>query len=91
MSDGTREDTTMFVQIEEVNRAICGLLFVTKLSPVRAHNDHGAGWGVSMRCFVCEEVLSSADRRERFVLCHCHAPSSHDVVTSDFGHVFELQ
>ena len=53
-SDGTREDTedtTMLVQIEEVKRGIRTLPFVTKLSPVRAHNGHGAGWGVSLRYF----------------------------------------
>ena len=47
-SDGTREDTedtTMLVQIEEVNRTIRALPFVTKLSPVDAHKDKTAGWG----------------------------------------------
>ena len=52
MSDGTHEDTTMLVQIEEVKRDIRVLLFVTKLSPVRTHNGHGDGWGVSLRCFA---------------------------------------
>ncbi len=46
MSDGTREDTTVSVQIEEFKRAIRALSFVTKLSPVREHNGHGDGWGV---------------------------------------------
>ena len=55
MSDGTREDTTVSVQIEEIKRAIRALPFVTKLSPVRAHKGHGAGWGVSLTCFACEE------------------------------------
>ncbi len=35
MRDGTREDTTVSVQIEEIKRAIRTLPFVTKLSPVR--------------------------------------------------------
>ena len=35
----------MLVQIDEVNRAIRSLPFVTKLSPVRAHIGHGDGWG----------------------------------------------
>ena len=35
MSDGTSEDTTESVQIEEVKRSIRDLPFVTKLSPVR--------------------------------------------------------
>ena len=38
----------MLVQIEEVKRAIRALPFVTKLSPVRAHNGHGVGWGDSL-------------------------------------------
>ena len=46
-SDGTREDTTMLVQIEEVKSAIRTLPFVTKMSPVGAHNGHGVGWGSS--------------------------------------------
>ena len=40
-NDGTRkdtEDTTTLVQIEEVNRAIRSLPFVTKLSPVGGQN-----------------------------------------------------
>jgi hypothetical protein len=36
MSDGTSEDTTESVQIEEVKCYIRDLPFVTKLSPVRA-------------------------------------------------------
>ena len=55
MSDGTREDTTASVQIEEIKSAIRALPFVTKLSPVRAHKGHGDGWGVSLTCFACEE------------------------------------
>jgi hypothetical protein len=41
MSDGTREDTTTSVQIEEIKRDILEQLFVTNLSPVHAHNGHG--------------------------------------------------
>ncbi len=55
-------DTTMIVQIEEVKRAIRLLPFVTKLSPVRSHNGHGTGWGVSLRCFVCEEYDNSGKK-----------------------------
>ncbi len=54
----------MLVQIEEVKRAIRALPFVTKLSPVRAHNGHGAGWGVSLRCFACEEYGSCGKKQE---------------------------
>jgi hypothetical protein len=50
-SDGTRKDTedTTIVQIEEVDRAIRALSFVTKLSPVGARNSHGHGYQVSLR------------------------------------------
>ena len=41
----------MLVQIEEVNRTIRALSFVTKLSPVGTHNGHGAGWGASLTCY----------------------------------------
>ena len=64
MSDGTSEDTTESVQIEEVKRSIRDLPFVTKLSPVRAHNGHGDGWGVSLRCFSCEEYDSCGKKQE---------------------------
>jgi hypothetical protein len=43
MSDGTSGDTTTFVQMQEIKRAFRALPFVTKLSPVRAHNGHGDG------------------------------------------------
>ncbi len=57
MIDGTREDTTVSVQIEEIKCVIRALPFVTKLSPVRAHKGRGAGWGVSLRCSACKEQL----------------------------------
>jgi len=64
MSDGTRGDTTTSVQIEELKRAIRALPFVTKLSPVRAHNGHGDGWGVSLRCSACEEYGRCGKKQE---------------------------
>ena len=64
MSDGTRGDTTTSVQIEELKRAIRALPFVTKLSPVRAHNGHGDGWGVSLRCSAREEYDSCGKKQE---------------------------
>ena len=42
------EDTTL-VQMEEVERAIRALPFVTKLSPVGARNSHGHGYRVKSR------------------------------------------
>jgi hypothetical protein len=64
MSDGTREDTTTSVQIEEIKRDILEQLFVTNLSPVHAHNGHGDGWGVSQRCSACEEYDSCGKKQE---------------------------
>ncbi len=64
MSDGTREDTTGSVQIEEIKRAIMEQLLVTNLSPVRAHNRHGDGWGVSQRCSACEEYDRCGKKQE---------------------------
>ena len=64
MRDGTNGDTTTFVQMEEIKRAIRALPFVTKLSPVRAHKSHGAGWGVSLRCSACEEYDSCGKKQE---------------------------
>ncbi len=58
-SDGTREDTedtTMLVQIEEVNRTIRALPFVTKLSPVDTHKDKAVGWGVCLTCYSCPGI-----------------------------------
>ncbi len=43
----------MSVQMEEIKRAILALPFVTKLSPVRAHKSHGAGWGATLKCASC--------------------------------------
>jgi hypothetical protein len=67
MSDGTREDTTESVQIEEIKRAIQSLPFVTKLSPVRAHKSHGAGGGVSLRCSSCKEYGNCGKKQEPLV------------------------
>ena len=37
---------------------------MTKLSPVRAHNGHGDGWGVSLRCSACEEYDRCGKKQE---------------------------
>ena len=65
-SDGTRKDTedTTLVQIEELERTIRALPFVTKLSTVGARNSHGHGYQVSLRCFVCEEYGSCGKKQE---------------------------
>jgi hypothetical protein len=52
------------VQIEEIKRVIRVLPFVTKLSPVRVHKGHGAGWGVSLRCSASEEYASCGKKQE---------------------------
>jgi hypothetical protein len=65
-SNGTHKDTedTTLVQIEEVERAIRALPFVTKLSPVGARNSHGHGYQVSLRCPSCEEYGSCGKKQE---------------------------
>jgi hypothetical protein len=65
-SDGNREDTedtTMIVQIEEVKRTIRVLSFVTKLSPVDAHKDKVAGWGVCLTCYSCPDNCDKKETR----------------------------
>jgi hypothetical protein len=57
------EDTTI-VQIEEVERVIRALSFVTKLSPVGARNSHGHGYQVCLRCPSCEEYGSCGKKQE---------------------------
>jgi hypothetical protein len=64
MSIGNREDNTASVQIEEIKCAITALPFVTKLSPVRVHKSHGAGWGVSLTCSASEEYDSCGKKQE---------------------------
>jgi hypothetical protein len=64
VSDGTREDTMVSVQIEEIKRAIRVLPFVTKLSPVHTHEGHGAEWGVWMRFTAYEEYDSFAQKQD---------------------------
>jgi hypothetical protein len=54
--DGTREDTqdtTRFVEIEGLKRAIRALLFVTKVSRVDTHKDKETGWGTTLKCASC--------------------------------------
>jgi hypothetical protein len=67
MSDGNRENTMASVQIEEIKCTIRELPLVTKLSPVRAHKSHGAGWGVSLTCSACEEYDSCGKKQEEAV------------------------
>jgi len=52
------EDTTILVQIEEVNRVIRALPFVTKLWPVDTHKDKTDGWGDTL-------TLSGVERGKR--------------------------
>jgi hypothetical protein len=52
------------VQIEEIKCDIRVLPFVTKLSPLRAHKGHGAGWGVSLTCSASEEYDSCGKKQE---------------------------
>ena len=78
-SDGTRKDTedTTLVQIEEFERAIRALPFVTKLSPVGARNSHGHGYQVSLRCPSCEEYGSCGKKQEPPVQVSNRHPTMH--------------
>jgi hypothetical protein len=78
-SDGTRKDTedTTLVQIEELERAIRALPFVTKLSPVGARNSHGHGYQVSLRCPSCEEYGSCGKKQEPPVQVSNRHPTLH--------------
>ena len=70
------EDTTL-VQMEEVERAIRALPFVTKLSPVGARNSHGHGYRVSLRCPSCEEYDSCGKKQEPPVQVSSRHPTLH--------------
>ena len=58
------EDTTTLAQIEKLKCAIRKLLYVTKLSPVRAVNGMGPGWQVSLSCSRCQEYGSCPKKQE---------------------------
>jgi hypothetical protein len=45
------EDTSMFVQVEEIKCAIRKLSFVTVLSTVRAVKGKGRGYGSCLTCY----------------------------------------
>jgi hypothetical protein len=78
-SDGTRKDTedTTLLQIEEVERVIRALPFVTKLSPVGDRNSHGHGYRVSLRCPSCEEYGSCGKKQEPPVQVSSRYPTLH--------------
>jgi hypothetical protein len=75
----TRKDTedTTLVQIEEVERSIRALPFVTKLSPVGARNSHGHGYRVSLRCPSSEEYGSCGKKQEPPVQVSSRNPTLH--------------
>ncbi len=58
------EDNTRLVQIEDVNRVIWSLPFVSKLSSLGGRNSHGDGYQVSLRCPACEEYGSCGKKQE---------------------------
>ena len=57
------QDSTRLAEIEELKRAIRALLFVTKLSPVDAHKDKVAGWGVCLTCYSCPDNCDKKETR----------------------------
>jgi hypothetical protein len=70
------EDTTL-VQIEEFERGIRVLPFVTKLSPVGSRNSHGHGYQVSLRCPSYEEYGSCGKNQEPPVQVSSSHPTLH--------------
>jgi hypothetical protein len=65
---------TTLVQIEEAKCAIRKLPFVTVLAPVRAVDDKGRGWQVSLSCSRCQEYDSCHKKEESAVrLSSTHA------------------
>ena len=63
----TAEDTenkTVLVQMEEEERAIRAMPFVTTLSFVRAVKGKAEGWRVTLTCFACREYNSCGKKQE---------------------------
>ncbi len=57
----------MLVQIEEEERAIRAIPFVTTLSFVRAIKGKAEGWRVTLTCFACREYNSCEKKQEASV------------------------
>jgi hypothetical protein len=65
-AEGT-QNTTVLVQMEEEERAIRAMPFVTTLSPVRAVKGKSEGWRVTLTCFACREYNSCGKKQETSV------------------------
>jgi hypothetical protein len=66
-AEGTQNNTVL-VQMEEEERAIRAMPFVTTLSFVRAVKGKAEGWRVTLTCFACREYNSCGKKlkqRER--------------------------
>jgi hypothetical protein len=63
-AEGTQNNTVL-VQMEEDERAIRAMPFVTTLSFVRAVKGKAEGWRVTLTCFACREYKTAAERSKR--------------------------
>ena len=65
-AEGTQNNTVL-VQMEEEERAIRAMPFVTTLSFVRAVKGKAEGWRVTLTCFACREYNSCGKKQEASV------------------------
>ena len=65
-AEGTQNNTVL-VQMEEEERAIRAMPFVTTLSFVRAVKGKAEGWRVTLTCFACREYNSCGKKQETSV------------------------
>ena len=59
------QNTTVLVQMEEEERAIRAMPFVTTLSFVRAVKGKAEGWRVTLTCYACREYNSCGKKLPR--------------------------
>jgi hypothetical protein len=65
-AEGT-QNNTVFVQVEEEERAIRAMPFVMTLSFVRAVKGKAEGWRVTLTCFASREYNSCGNQSEASV------------------------
>jgi hypothetical protein len=74
-AEGTQNNTVL-VQMEEEERAIRAMPFVTTLSFVRAVKGKAEGWRVTLTCFACREYNSCGKKQEASVHISGERPHS---------------
>jgi len=75
-AEGTQKNTVL-VQMEEEERAIRAMPFVTTLSFVRAVKGKAEGWRVTLTCFACREYNSCGKKQEASVHISGERPTLH--------------